>query len=288
MAHVHELEVGMMIEHERGFKGEIVEIEGTSSWSDVDVRITDAGTSTESVGYVYTGLAEYMTVINKFKVGDIVKGSKSSDDAYGYTTSKLTKAKVLEVKGTNTIKIKALEHVTRSLVDIPFTVSAQHFELVEEAEEEKGFKLGDIVTGLPSSDVRYGYTNTEMKRGLVINVGRTGTIRVKILEHSTAPHIVGDTFGVDAEYFTLVNRPTVDSLSTENEKLRTENRELEAKLGEVQDQVKELTTELASAKELKVSSEPISITVDGNTFQANSVSELESVMKMLTRISKLS
>jgi hypothetical protein len=59
-------------------------------------------------------------------------------------------------------------------------------------------EVGDFVTGKPESDVVYHWTNSKMKRGIVVSVGEE-TIDVKILEHEN-PDFNG-THTVTPQYF---------------------------------------------------------------------------------------
>jgi hypothetical protein len=205
MANVEDLKVGMTVKHNTGFTGVITEIGGSSSWSDVVVEITDEGTSKRSVGYRYTAMAEYLTVVNKFKVGDIVAGTEEADSVYGYTDSSMTRGEVIEV----------------------------HSE----------------------------------------------SISVKILEHSTSKYSLGRTFPVNPKYFKLVEE-------TEVTKLEAKVSSLEKEVEELKETVEELETENASLKEVKTASGQLSVTVEGNVMKANSVGELEALLKMLTRFTK--
>lgn len=70
--------------------------------------------------------------MNKFKVGDIIKGKK--DNCYLYTDEDMRKAKVLKLYG-EFMKIEILEHNDKNLVGSRFTVlnSRMDFELFKDA-----------------------------------------------------------------------------------------------------------------------------------------------------------
>ncbi len=63
------------------------------------------------------------------------------------------------------------------------------------------FKVGDIITGLPSSNERYNYTNERMTKGEVVSKDRY-RIRVRILEH-LHQHLIGTEHEVQPEFFRL-------------------------------------------------------------------------------------
>ena len=66
------------------------------------------------------------------------------------------------------------------------------------------FKVGDIITGLPSSDREYGLTNSRCNMEVVEMRGTT--IKVRILD---LPSYVGEMFHVESDFFRLsgVERP---------------------------------------------------------------------------------
>ena len=70
------------------------------------------------------------------------------------------------------------------------------------------FKVGDIVTATEGNP--YFITDKDMTKGEVIEV-YGGRITVKVLEHRTKPHEIGETYGVNSKYFELVTT-TVASL----------------------------------------------------------------------------
>ena len=80
------------------------------------------------------------------------------------------------------------------------------YEIIKEekkVETKHKFKVGDIVCG--NGKGRYGFTNADMTKGLVVGVGCFGYIDVKILEHRGYK---GETVFSDLnpEYFDLVER----------------------------------------------------------------------------------
>ena len=68
---------------------------------------------------------------NKFKVGDIVRGTKESDEMYNITNSNVTKAKVVRVRDDRKISIKIIEHKHNVFVNSTFEVSPRFFEKVK-------------------------------------------------------------------------------------------------------------------------------------------------------------
>lgn len=152
----------------------------------------------------------------EFEIGDIIKGTPISDVRYIYTTSRMTKAKVIGKYGKK-IRIEVLEHEDPEEVGQTYTVYPEYFALVEDEKTEEssvdsstevGFSVGDIVTGLPESDEEYGWTTTRMNRGKVVEVLPSGLISVEILEHTgdTQSFPVGMEYVVDPEFFTLVQK----------------------------------------------------------------------------------
>ena len=83
--------------------------------------------------------------------------------------------------------------------------SDSEYELIKEEEkvDKYKFKVGDIVCG--NSKGRYGFTNADMTKGVVVGVDYFGYIDVKILEHRGYK---GETVFSDLnpEYFDLVER----------------------------------------------------------------------------------
>ena len=64
------------------------------------------------------------------------------------------------------------------------------------------FKIGDIITGKPESDTRYGITTSQatMKVVKIYGSGRTFDIRVKILTHSELKREEGNEYIVKSKY----------------------------------------------------------------------------------------
>ncbi|URZ16896.1 hypothetical protein [Clostridium felsineum] len=68
------------------------------------------------------------------------------------------------------------------------------------------FKVGDLVTGLPSAYAIYRYTTPDMVVGEVIYVSQTGEIDIEVLNHTTSRHRIGDRFtGLNPKYFVKVS-----------------------------------------------------------------------------------
>jgi hypothetical protein len=63
---LNKLKVGQLVEHDNGFTGEIISIEETEGrYTDVNIRVTDQGTSFNEVGSVWTAMPEYINKIVK-------------------------------------------------------------------------------------------------------------------------------------------------------------------------------------------------------------------------------
>lgn len=66
----------------------------------------------------------------KFKVGDIIKGTKEADDKYAFTTSR-SKCRVVEVHGYVDIDVEIIDHETlKSCIGEVYGVEEYYFELV--------------------------------------------------------------------------------------------------------------------------------------------------------------
>jgi len=60
------LRVGQLVEHDNGFIGEIISIDATEGrYTDVNIRVTDQGTSFNEVGSVWVAMPEYINRIVK-------------------------------------------------------------------------------------------------------------------------------------------------------------------------------------------------------------------------------
>jgi hypothetical protein len=142
---------------------------------------------------------EYFEHVPMLKVGDIVTGNELSDRLYLFTTSKMTKARVLRVENGR-IDLEVLKHEEDSYAE------GRKFTNLQESAFTKlnKFSVGDIITGTDESDDEYGITTSEMTKGEVVEVLDEDRIRVKILEHETSPYAIGDTYPVEAKYFKLV------------------------------------------------------------------------------------
>ena len=68
-------------------------------------------------------------VVNKFKVGDIIKG-KANNERYGYTNKDMTKGEVVKVNNCDNIEVKILEHSNNSQIGYKYDVESDYFELV--------------------------------------------------------------------------------------------------------------------------------------------------------------
>ena len=66
----------------------------------------------------------------KFKVGDIIRGTKEADDQYAYTTSK-SKCRVVEVYDYGDIDVEIIDHRTlKDHIGEVYEVEEQYFELL--------------------------------------------------------------------------------------------------------------------------------------------------------------
>ena len=64
----------------------------------------------------------------KFKVGDIIKGTREADDKYAYTTSK-SKCRVVEVYKYGDIDVEIIDHETlKDCIGEVYEVEEQYFE----------------------------------------------------------------------------------------------------------------------------------------------------------------
>lgn len=82
--------------------------------------------------------------MNKFKVGDLVRGTKNSP--YNITDEKMTLGEVIKVYGEDEsreddICVKVLEHRRSREVGYTFLVNSQYFDLVEPAPIDSAEKI---------------------------------------------------------------------------------------------------------------------------------------------------
>lgn len=77
--------------------------------------------------------------MNKFKVGDLVRGTKNSP--YNITDEDMTLGKVVDVYKEDGICVKILEHRQQCEVGYTFSVNSQYFDLVEPAPTESAEKI---------------------------------------------------------------------------------------------------------------------------------------------------
>ena len=91
----------------------------------------------------------------KFKVGDIVRGTK--EGWYGITNAKITRGEVIEVLNPKEncdedIRIRILEHPLKSVVGVTGCVESKYFELVERKNETIViYRKGNEVVALDKS-----------------------------------------------------------------------------------------------------------------------------------------
>ena len=139
--------------------------------------------------------------MNKFKVGDYIKGNDNS--IYGVTDKNMTRAKVTRIISDEDIEIKILKHRDKEEIGHTFEVDEDYFTLIDSFSSDSSFdssfdsssestkitsnfKVGDIIKGINKH--KYTWTDTKMTRGEVVEV-HNPDIRVKILEHSTRHQI---------------------------------------------------------------------------------------------------
>ena len=101
-----------------------------------------------------------LTTTPKFKVGDIVCGTKESDDRYLFTNSDVIKAEIIGVKSNceNDIQIRVLETISGANIceDKNFWLESKYFELVKEVGKTEEvvapkFKVGDKIRVIKES-----------------------------------------------------------------------------------------------------------------------------------------
>lgn len=141
----------------------------------------------------------------KFKVGDYVKGT--SEERYVLTNTNMTKGVVIDVDDEE-IEVKILEAKpntqTARYIGHSYHVDPTYFELAGK------FKVGDIVRGLPASNLKYSVTNENMTKGEVINVDEDG-LEIKVIENIDGGFGKGRTYrGLDPEVFELVTDDEVE------------------------------------------------------------------------------
>ena len=79
--------------------------------------------------------------VNKFKVGDIIKG-KANNERYGYTDKYMTKGEVAKVYNNSKIKVKLLEHAKYdSQIGKKYDVESDYFELVTQSPPKKSIHI---------------------------------------------------------------------------------------------------------------------------------------------------
>jgi ribosomal protein S17 len=144
----------------------------------------------------------------KFKVGDKVKildGSRISNYTGGWWMHE-------DVGKTGTIETIVTynnpERVGYHLKELDYCYDERGLELVRDEMTPK-FKVGDLVRG--NNEYRYSVTNSDMTKGEVVYVNSSGTIDVRVLEH-TKGYSVGHTFHyLDVDYFDKIeNKSTPD------------------------------------------------------------------------------
>lgn len=83
--------------------------------------------------------------MNKFQVGDIVKGLVSP---YYITDEKMTKGKVIEVHGDGKFDVEVIEHHDSSLIgSVHDDVEEEYFELIQKLVVVESFEIKEEATG---------------------------------------------------------------------------------------------------------------------------------------------
>lgn len=77
--------------------------------------------------------------MNKFKVGDLVRGTNNH---YNFTNERMSRARVIEVIDDEQITIEVLEYPSNPfIIGYKFDVESQYFDLVEPAPTESAEKI---------------------------------------------------------------------------------------------------------------------------------------------------
>lgn len=142
----------------------------------VDTDGTHMGGRPDGYLFVYEGQLELVVKQPKFKVGDIVTGRESADAKYVFTTSAMTKGKVVSVDD-DYIDVKVVEHQEGPGISGTYSVKAEHFELVTEVEPEaadsfNGISVGDYVVVKKEVEDALG---SELEVGKAYEVERVDT-----------------------------------------------------------------------------------------------------------------
>lgn len=87
--------------------------------------------------------------MNKFKVGDIVKGTI---DTYTYTNTQMTRGEVIATYDSGIIRVKILEHSYQKLVGKEYTVNQKFFELADPKETIVIYRKGQEIIGILERD----------------------------------------------------------------------------------------------------------------------------------------
>jgi hypothetical protein len=68
---------------------------------------------------------------NKFKKGDIIKGTESGNRPYSVTNERMTRGEVVEVHNYDSVRVKVLEHITQSdEIGKEYDVEYKYFEYI--------------------------------------------------------------------------------------------------------------------------------------------------------------
>lgn len=192
-------------------KGEVIEVlYGT----EIKIKALEMEIHDSVVGTFYNVDSQYFNLVTpiedvKIEVGDIVTGLPGN--GYGITNDDMTEGEVQKVLG-DYIDVKVLKHATKPAWegDTFTSLRKEDFKIVRKADKvPQEIEVGDVVKALDSADARYGKTNTDMKKALVIKADSDGEIRLKITEHPRSA-FVGDEHWVKSEHFEVIEKGKIE------------------------------------------------------------------------------
>lgn len=120
-------------------------------------------------------------VVNKFKVGDIVKG-KANNKRYGFTNKDMTKGEVTKVYNNSKIEVKILEHAKYdSRIGNKYDVESDYFKLVTPPKKSIHLTFdGDTTHAVVKED------------GKVVKREKVGLFKVDVYDEATGVREVID------------------------------------------------------------------------------------------------
>jgi len=120
-------------------------------------------------------------VVNKFKVGDIVKG-KANNKRYGFTNKDMTKGEVTKVYNNSKIEVKILEHAKYdSQIGNKYDVESDYFKLVTPPKKSIHLTFdGDTTHAVVKED------------GKVVKREKVGLFKVDVYDEATGVREVID------------------------------------------------------------------------------------------------